>query len=341
MRRVAAQAWEQVQRTGVGALYAHRLVRGQVYAVDGSGIGPQVRVVALVCVSGERPLIVAWRLLEGSASEKGKEAAVTRSLVEQALALGGAGCMRLLLADALYADGPLLAWLKYRHGIDALVPLPEDRLLYEDVSGLAAKGLIAWTEHHYTRIVQGHKHLRTVDVTSAGDLTSWGGFTAAAAGYGVPDATLWACLIREKDAPPGAPLPRGLVSTRSFADGFAALQAYRPRWHIEDDTYRELKEGWALEEQRWGRDSAAVRGHLTLTCLAFNTAQVYRTRAGERLAQQGIRRLRRAHQPALGASPTVIYIAGCYAVLALEDLAAAAGVVAAQNYIVFRIQGRG
>lgn len=76
----------------------------------------------------------------------------------------------------------------------------------------------------------------------------------------------------------------------------------------------------ALEEQRWGRDSAAVRGHLTLTCLAFNTAQVYRTRAGAQLAQRGIRRLRRVHQPALGASPAVIYLGGCYAVLPLEDL---------------------
>lgn len=320
LRRVATQTWAQVQRTGVAALYAHHLVRGQVYAVDGSGIGPQLRVVALVCVSGERPLIVAWRLLEGSASEKGKEAHVTRSLVDQALTLGGAGCIRLLLADALYADGPLLAWLKYVHAIDALVPLPEDRLLYDDISGLAATGLSAWTTHHYTRTVQGHKHLRTVEVAAAGDLTSWEGFTEAAAGYGAPNATLWACLIREKDAPPGAPLPRGLVSTRPWADGFAALQAYRPRWHIEDDTYRELKEGWALEEQRWGRDSAAVRGHLTLTALAFNTAQVYRSRAGEQLAQRGIRRLRRMHQPALGASPAVIYIAGCYAVLALEDL---------------------
>lgn len=320
LRRVAAQTWEMVQQAGVQALYTHRAVHGHVYAVDGSGIGPQLRVVALVCVSAERPLIVAWRLLEGNASEKGKEAAVTRSLVEQALALGGAGCIRLLLADALYADGPLLAWLKYGHGIDALVPLPEDRLLYADVSGLAAQGLIAWTEHRYTRTLQGHKQLRTVEVASTGDLTSWDGFVEAAAQYGAPEATLWACLIREKDAPPGAPQPRSLVSTRPWADGFAALQAYRPRWHIEDDTYRELKEGWALEEQRWGRDSAAVRGHLTLTCLAFNTAQVYRTRAGEQLAQSGIRRLRRMHQPALGASPTVIYIAGCYAVLALEDL---------------------
>ncbi len=320
LRRVAAQSWETVQRTGVQALYTHRAVGGHVYAVDGSGIGPQLRVVALVCVSGERPLIVAWRLLEGTASEKGKEAAVTRSLIAQALELGGAGCIRLLLADALYADGPLLAWLKYVHGIDALVPLPEDRLLYQDVAGLAAQGLIAWTEHRYTRTLQGHKQLRTVEVASAGDLTSWDGFVEAAAQYGAPAATLWACLIREKDAPPGAPLPRSLASTRPWADGFAALQAYRPRWHIEDDTYRELKEGWGLEEQRWGRDSAAVRGHLTLTCLAFNTAQVYRTRAGEQLAQRGIRRLRRMHRPALGASPAVIYIAGCYAVLPLEDL---------------------
>lgn len=147
LRRVGATAWEKVQRAGVQRLYQHKAVRGKVYAVDGSGIGPQLRVVALVCVSGERPVIVAWRLLEGAASEKGCEASVTRALVEQALELGGAGCIRLLLADALYADGPLLAWLKYAKGIDALVPLPENRLLYDDITGLAATGAINWTPH--------------------------------------------------------------------------------------------------------------------------------------------------------------------------------------------------
>jgi len=118
---------------------------------------------------------------------------------------------------------------------------------------LAAGGLISWTEHRSTRTLAGHKQLRRVEVASAGDLTSWDGFVAAAAQYGAPEATLWACLIRETDAPPGVPLPRCLVSTRPWADGFAALQAYRPRWHSEDDTYRELEEGWGLEEQRWRR----------------------------------------------------------------------------------------
>src|SRR5438067_2963660 len=108
------------------------------------------------------------------------------------------------------------------------------------------------------------------------------------------DASLWACLIHDvstQETAQGPPM--GLVSTRAWKDGFAALQAYRPRWHIEDDTFRELKEGWLLEKQRWGRDLSAVQARVTLTCLAFNTAQVYRLQAGQRLASLAIRRLRR------------------------------------------------
>ena len=325
LRRIGATAWQQVPRAGVRALYARRLVRGGVYAIDGSEVGPHLRVVALVCVSATRPVIVAWRLLEGTASEKGKEACVTRALIEQALELGGARCIRLLLADALYADGPLLAWLKYAKGIDALVRLPADRDLYADIAGLARTGAIPWSRHQYTRVVRGHKALRTVDVAAVGDLTSWDSFVAAAAAYDAPAATLWACLIREVSAT-ADPLPWALVSTRAWARGYDALQAFRPRWHIEDDTYRELKEGWGLEEQRWGRDAAVGHGRVTLTCLAFNTAQVYRLQAGERVAQLAIRRLRRERHPELGAAPAVIYLGARYAVLALEDLLAVLGV---------------
>lgn len=326
LRRVGEAAWEKAQRAGVKSLYERGLVRGKVYAIDGSGLGEDHRLVVLVCVSGERPVIVAWRLLEGKASEKGKEAAVTRVLVEQALELGGPDCIELLLADALYADGPLLAWLKYGKGIDALVRLPEDRLLYKDVQGMARGGLIEWTTHRYVRTVQGHKEVRVVEVAAAGELTSWDSFIEAAKGYGELDAKVWACLIRE--VAPNEQLvteAMGLVSTRDWPNGFAALQAYRPRWHVEDDAYRELKEGWGLEKQRWGRDLAAAQGRTTLTCLAFNTAQVYRSRRGERVAKMAIRRLRRERNSELGAAPAVIYVGECYAVLALEELLAVLG----------------
>ena len=313
LRRVGESAWLHAQVAGVQALYQRQLVRGKVYAVDGSGLGDDFRLVALVCVSATRPIIVAWRLLSGQASEKGQEAAVTRQLVEQVLQVAGPQAISLLLADALYADGPLLAWLKYRQGIDALVSLPEDRLLYQDLQGLASGQLIEWTHHRYVRTIAGHKQVREVEVTAAGELTSWDGFTEKAASYGAPDASLWACLIRDVTTQEAAAEPpRALVSTRSFSDGFAALQAFRPRWHIEDDTYRELKEGWGLEKQRWGRT--------TLTCLAFNTAQVYRLQAGERLATVAIRRLRRQRQRELGSAPAVLYVAGCYGVFSLEEL---------------------
>jgi hypothetical protein len=321
LRRVGESAWLKAQQAGVQSLYQRQLVRGKVYAVDGSGLGDDFRLVALVCVSATRPVIVAWRLLSGAASEKGKEAEVTRALIEQVLEGAGPDAISLLLADALYADGPLLAWLKYRKGIDALVSLPEDRLLYQDLQGLAQGQLIDWTHHRYLRTIQGHKQVREVEVTAVGELTSWDGFIEAAARYGVPDASLWACLIRDVTTAEAAQeSPRALVSTRAFPDGFAALQAYRPRWHIEDDAYRELKEGWGLEKQRWGRDFAAALGRTTLTCLAFNTAQVYRLRAGERLASMAIRRLRRHRQRELGSAPAVLYAVGCYGVFSLEEL---------------------
>src|SRR5881398_3719492 len=133
------------------------------------------------CVVRSMPwMAVAWA--------KGQEAAVTRSLIEQVLEMAGPQAISLLLADALYADGPLLAWLKYRKGIDALVSLPEDRLFYQDLQGLADGQFIDWTHQRYLRTIQGHKQVREVEVTAAGELTSWDGFTQAAASSGVPDA---------------------------------------------------------------------------------------------------------------------------------------------------------
>jgi hypothetical protein len=334
LRRIEATAWLKVQRAGVAALYERQFVRGKVYALDGSGLGTDFRLVCLVCVSGARPTIVAWRLLQGSASEKGREAEVTRELIEQALELGGADCIELLLADALYADGPLIAWLAYQKGIDVLTPLPEDRRMYADALGLARQGLVTWTRHRYVRTIQGHKQTRTVEVAAVGELTSWDSFVAAAQGYGVSDASLWVALVREV-APNEQPLEEcwALVSTRRFANGYAALQAFRPRWHIENDGYRELKEGFGLEEQRWGRDAAAAHGRTTLTILAFNTTQVYRTRGGERRAKLGIRRLRRETQRELGRSPLIIFLDDCYAVMAVEELLAVVGLATRQGLL--------
>ena len=319
LRRVEGQSWLKVQQSGVRALFEQGLVEGYVYAIDGTGLGDGLRLVCLVCVSAKRPLIVAWRLLSGSASEKGKEATVTRSLIEQAEALGGAGCIKLLLVDALYADGPLLAWLKYVKGIDVLVPLPCDREIHHDLLGLAAGGLLRFERTSYVRTVQGHKQRRTLEIGCQDGLTSWDSFIEAARGYGAENPHLWACLIRPIEPVDPNADPWTLVSTRAWPNGMAAWQAFRPRWHIENDGYRELKEGWQLEAERWGRDLAVRQARVTLTCLAFNTAQVYLSQRGKTVAARGIRRLRQSYRPQLGAAPVVIYIRDNFAVLPLEE----------------------
>lgn len=73
-------------------------------------------------------------------------------------------------------------------------------------------------------------------------MTSCDRFLAAA--HGQREATLWGGLIQEKHPEtPGRVVTWELVSTRSWPDGFAALQAYRTRWRVEADHFRELKEG--------------------------------------------------------------------------------------------------
>lgn len=251
---------------------------------------------------------------------------MTRGLVEQVLAAGGPGGIGLLLADALYADGPLLAWLKYRHGIDALVRLPADRLVYADAQGLARGGRRAWVTHRYVRTVRGQKQRRTVALTGVGALDSWPSFRDAAAACGAEHPTLWVCLVRDVGpAPQAGADDLALVSTRSWRTPVAAFQAFRGRWRIEDDTFRELKEGWGLARSPWGTQGATVRGRVTLSLLAFNTAQLHRTRAGAHLADKGIRRLRQQHRREWGAAPMVVYLHDRYAILALEDLLAYLG----------------
>jgi Transposase DDE domain len=320
LSRVTEDDWLALQRDYTAQLVQHKMLAGGVYAIDGSGLGEGVRLVCLLCVSTAQPIIVAWRVLTDNASEKGKEAHVTRSLIEQVVAAAGPGSIKLLLADALYADGGLLAWLKYQQGIAALVRLSEERELYADIQALASGGLLQWQAHDYVHKVRGHKQHRYVEVTASNGFTSWDSYVAAAQEYGA-EADLWVGLVREV-APNVQAVGEAmaLVSTQAWPSGAAALQAYRERWEIEDNLFHELKQGWQLEREQWGRARWALRARVCLSLMAYNTMQLYRTKVGQRLLRVGIRRLRNQRSAEWGASAVVIYIAGSYAVLAVEEL---------------------
>ncbi len=323
--RLRAEDWVRLQEERLRVLYAKRLVRTKRMIVDGSGLGEGERVVVLYGLRGEGTIPLAWEYLTGDASEKGKEAAVTRKLVERVRKLGGGDAIKSLLADALYADGPLAAWLESL-GITPLVRLPEDRLLFaEGLSVIKLEGDV-WQRRRQTRVLDGHKETRTVEVASASQLTEWDSYMAKAKELGIAAPQLFVAFVRqvEPKLPPEKEM-LALVSTRPWAEAWQAYEAYRPRWWIENGGFNELKEGWLLERYPWGRSEAVVRGRVGFTLLAQQVVALYRQASGRNLAGLGIRRLRRALCRALGGPGLAVVVGDCYAVLNAEELVAALG----------------
>jgi hypothetical protein len=331
--RLDLSSVDEFRRYCIGQLFERNLVKGKVCAIDGSGLKDRHCLVGLLTVHEERCLWLSWRLLEGKASEKGKEGSVVRSMVEEVRSLGGEQAIEWLLMDALYADGPLLAWLEYECGIHALVRLPEDRVLYEDLQGLARGDLLEWKTHPDARYVAGHKQVRRVSVAMDKDLTGWDSFLQAAEGYGHPEARLWGCLIQAVDVADADEQENwALVSTYPFQSAWAGYRQWRKRWRIENSGFRELKEGWHLERAPWSyTDFTVVAARVAFTLVAFNVAQIAKTAQGRRLTDRGIRRLRRELGQEYGPAPVIVFTKEAFGIFHIEEIMTAIGLAPAAS----------
>ena len=132
--------------------------------------------------------------------------------------------------------------------------------------------------------------------------------------------TLWGCLIHDRLADSQEESENwALVSTAPFSTG------WRLRWRVENNGFRELKEGWKLEKARWGRSQPLISVRVTMTCIAFNVAQVAKSKDGQRLLHLGIRRLRRELGREYGAAPVIVYAGHCYGIFQIEEIVSALG----------------
>ncbi|MEA3459894.1 MAG: transposase [Chloroflexota bacterium] len=327
LARIDLESLATFRQAVIKQLFERDLVKGKTYALDGTGLKDRHRLVGVLNIHKDRALWLNWRLLDSDASEKGKGAHIVRDMIEEILDAGGEDVIDWLLMDALYADGPLLAWLEYGCGIHALVRLPEDRDLYVDLQGLARGDLLNWEDHTDVRYVAGRKQVRRVSVAMDSDLTSWDSFLEAAASYGVENPTLWGALIHAVDAEdPTEEEDWGLVSTCSFSSGWAGYRKWRQRWRIENTGFRELKEGWHLEGAPWSyTEDTVVAARLAFTLVAFNVAQIAKTAQGRRLTDRGIRRLRRELAPEYGPAPVIVFTEDAFGVFHIEEVMEALG----------------
>lgn len=325
--RIKPESMSAFRQECIKRLWQKGLIKGKVYAVDGSGIGSRWRLVGLYNVQKGRKLWLTWRLLSGSASEKGKEGTVLFEMVDEIRDIMGEEAIEWVIMDALYADGPLLAGLKYGRNIDALVRLPEDRVMYADLWFLLQYEPERWQAHQDVRYISGRKQLRQVRVGSVPQLQRWDSFVQAAAAYGEQNPMLWGCGIQSVDqADPTNKEEWALISTRPFPTGWQAYTFWRQRWHVENGGFRELKEGWLLEKAPWSyTQEALVLARVTFTLIAANVAEIAKTSQGRRLTGQGIRRLRRELNREVGSAPVIVFAAGAYGIFDIEEVMAALG----------------
>jgi hypothetical protein len=174
------------------------------------------------------------------------------------------------------------------------------------------------------RYLSGHKQTRQVRVAKMEELNDWDGFVEAAKVLGVENPTLNGFAIQSQDvANPTDKEEWALVATASFNTAWQAYIFWRNRWTIENTGFREIKEGWHLQEALWTfRETGIAAARLAFTLIAYNVAQIAKSKVAESLKVRGFRKLRRElnRQHGFRSSPVIVFAAGAFTVLPLEEL---------------------
>jgi hypothetical protein len=78
-----------------------------------------------------------------------------------------------------------------------------------------------------------------------------------------------------------------------------------------------------LEEALWTfRNTVIAYARLTFTLVAYNVAQIAKSKVAQRLKARGVRKLRQVLNRQLGfrSSPVIVFAAGAFTILPLEEL---------------------
>lgn len=94
---------------------------------------------------------------------------------------------------------------------------------------------------------------------------------------------------------------------------------YGERSQIENQGFRELKQGWQINEFP-NKAKRAVFAHILLTLIVFNLANGFRTDRGCSLADKGIRRFRYQEMKGASIHKLVVFAGKWYAIIDVEEL---------------------
>lgn len=239
----------------------------------------------MVLRSLDSRIVVAAKMTQIQESEKNW----TLPLIHQATENLGGRKIRLLLIDRGYLDGLTLWTLKYSLGIDWIIPARTDMAVTKDARGLREKEdpkRIFRAEREDLKVV-GVKGLLSYD--QYGDATHQAKNSNSKDFKANPINAVMVTRWGSKEYPPGK--EKVFLTSLSVSDPLAILDKYDLRSLIENQTNRELKQGWLINKIP-KKTERAVTAHALLTVCMYNFTNAYRTELGQDLAEQGIRRYR-------------------------------------------------
>jgi hypothetical protein len=284
-----------------------RHARARTWAIDGTGVHGEFKLLLALNLADGEELLGNWRLLPANC---GSELPGGRELFDELLeGLPAADRPELLLVDGAYVDGAWMKRLKDDHGIDTVVRLRADMRAYEDALQMVRADPSLWQTKHRSFTAGGTKHPRRYEIASIPSVC-WDSYGAEfqvvlIRPVGGSEAETWA-----------------LATTFVKIDAWEVFRRYGKRWWLENRGNRELKEAYGLEEHLEVATESARRLLLHLRLITYNLLQLFRRAQGAKLAARGLRTLRRA----IWAGPMVLVLVGTeFGLYQIEEFASLLG----------------
>lgn len=258
-------------------------------------------------------IIVAAKVRQIQESEKDW----TLALVKQAAENIGEGKIKLLLIDRGYLDGLTLWTLKHSYRIDWIIPLRTDMNITKDARGLrnAVDDKKIFREQREDLEVVGIAGLASYD--QYGDEEHQEKYRGGKYFKGNRVNTVMVTRWKDKTYEPGhEPV---FLTPLGVSKPLAILDKYDLRSLIENQTNRELKQGWLITKIP-KKTQRAVTAHAILTLCMYNLTNAYRTELGQELAESGIRKFRRETSRQTH-DKVVVFTEEHYGIFSLEEFA--------------------
>ncbi len=266
------------------------------------------------------------------------ESQFTLMLIRQAVRNVGKGLLRVLLIDRGFLDGQDLWKLKHDLSIDFVVPARQNMRVTADAQGLcrqAADGAMIFQQERMGKkklVKKGKReHVRwegQVSVVGVARLASYDQYgdeehiKRANSKDFVGNELNAVVVTKWQGKGYEAGKEKVFLTSLPVAEPLEVLDLYDLRSLIENTAFRELKQGWFLKRYP-KKTMAAIRGHVFLTLVAFTLANAFRTKLGQALAKNGVRRQRATEE----AGVVIIFTDDHYAIFDIEEVFVLLGVV--------------